>query len=126
MVNLPSLSVIEKILERDPAEEMTKAFALFDEDATGKISLKNLKKVARDIDEDVDEEELLDMIKEFDTDGDGQINQEVRIGHTLNGMRTYSMYACLPSAHARTQTMRMSISELLATFVSTRNECTQY
>ena len=68
--------VIEKILERDPAEELARAFQLFDDDHTGRITLKNLKKIAREIDEDIDEDELADMIHEFDRDGDGEINQE--------------------------------------------------
>ena len=71
-------TVIEKILERSPAEEMAKAFQLFDDDGTGKITLKNLKKIAREIDEDIDEDELSDMIKEFDLDGDGEISEVKR------------------------------------------------
>jgi len=36
-----------KILNRDPAEDIDKAFKLFDDDQTGGVSFKNLKMVAK-------------------------------------------------------------------------------
>lgn len=64
--------VAEKIMDRDPMEEIKKAFALFDDDGTGKISLRNLRRVAKEIGENVDDEELQGMIDEFDLDQDGE------------------------------------------------------
>ena len=48
----------EKMLSRDPMTDLKRAFALFDDDRTGRISLKNLKRVAKELGESLGDEEL--------------------------------------------------------------------
>ncbi|PHJ22145.1 centrin [Cystoisospora suis] len=75
-----------KMQERDPREEILKAFRLFDDDETGKISFKNLKRVSKELGENLTDEELQEMIDEADRDGDGEINEEefIRIMRKTN------------------------------------------
>ena len=63
----------QKMAERDPREEMLKAFRLFDDDETGKISFKNLKRVAKELGENMTDEEIHEMIEEADKDQDGYV-----------------------------------------------------
>lgn len=77
-----------KMAEKDSKEEILKAFRLFDDDNSNTISFKNLKRVARELGENLTDEELQEMIDEADRDGDGEINQE----EFLRIMKKTSLY----------------------------------
>lgn len=65
-------SVGEKIVNRDPLDEIRRAFKLFDDEGTGKISLRNLRRVSKELGENLTDDELRAMIEEFDLDEDGE------------------------------------------------------
>lgn len=77
-----------KMAEKDSNEEILKAFRLFDDDETGKISFKNLKRVAKELGENLNDEELQEMLEEADLDGDGEVNEE----EFLRVMKKTSLY----------------------------------
>ncbi|XP_043825480.1 centrin-4-like [Dromiciops gliroides] len=65
-----------KMSEKDEKEEILKAFKLFDDDGTGSITLKNIKRVAKELGENLSDDELQEMLDEADRDGDGEVNEQ--------------------------------------------------
>merc|ERR1711912_229729 len=53
-----------KMGEKDTREDIEKVFKLFDDDNTNKISFRNLARVAEELGENIDDEELQDMINQ--------------------------------------------------------------
>ncbi|TKC49643.1 hypothetical protein EI555_007891 [Monodon monoceros] len=94
-----------KMSEKDEKEEILKAFKLFGDDNTGSISLNNIKGVAKELGENLTDDELQinftylfhisylhvilqEVLDEADHDGDGEINEE----EFLRMMRKTTLY----------------------------------
>ena len=65
-----------QVREADTEEEIREAFKVFDKDGNGFISAAELRHVMTNLGEKLTDEEVDEMIREADIDGDGQINYE--------------------------------------------------
>jgi calmodulin len=62
--------------DRDNEEDMMNVFRVFDKDGNGYITAAELKQAMESLDEVVTDEDIEDMIREADTNGDGNVNYE--------------------------------------------------
>ena len=71
------LIMMSKHIEDTNGEETLRdAFRLFDKDGNGYISAAELRNVMTNLGEKLTDDEIDEMVKEADTDGDGEINFE--------------------------------------------------
>lgn len=62
--------------ECDSEEELREAFRVFDKDGNSFISAAELRHVMTNLGEKLTDEEVNEMIREADIDGDGQVNYD--------------------------------------------------
>merc|ERR1712150_234792 len=77
-IDFPEFLVMmaRKMKDTDSEEEMKDAFRTFDKDVNGFISKAELINIMDNLGESLTEEEVTEMIKEADIDGDGEVNYE--------------------------------------------------
>ena len=66
----------KRVNDKDSRANINKIFALYDDERTGFISTKNLRRVASELGENVTNEELEELIRRADNDGDGLVSEE--------------------------------------------------
>ena len=66
----------EKLHEKGTREDVLKIFELFDEERLGKITFRNLRRIATEVGENLSDDQLREMIDEADRDGDGALSFE--------------------------------------------------
>jgi len=70
----------KNMTDRDNEEDLKEAFKIFDADSSGSITREELKDTLQSVmggtEESLQEDEIDELIKEADIDGDGQVNYE--------------------------------------------------
>lgn len=55
---------------------MKKVFAFFDDEKTGFVSAKNLRRIVKQLGQNIDEQELQEMVDKADLDNDGLVSED--------------------------------------------------
>ncbi|XP_066316287.1 calmodulin-like protein 4 [Miscanthus floridulus] len=82
--------IARKMKDGDGDEELKEAFEVLDKDQNGFISPVELRTVMTNLGEKMTEEEVEQMIREADTDGDGQVNYDEFVLMMKNAERKIS------------------------------------
>ncbi len=100
-----------KMKDSDSEEEILEAFKVFDKDGNGFISAAELRHIMTNLGEKLTDEEVDEMIREADVDGDGQINYEEFVKVSLVSPLQANQ-ASLPASMTRPGALRfVSIAE---------------
>jgi centrin-1 len=68
--------ILNKMAERPNQEDLRKAFRLFDQGAKKRIDMTDLRRIADQIGEQIEDDELDEMIRMADHSGTGEVSQE--------------------------------------------------
>lgn len=79
-----------RISEKDSRDDVRKVFNLFDDEKTGYISIKNLRRVAKELGETIEDSDLQEMIERADADNDGLVSEEEF--YSIMTKKTFSWY----------------------------------
>ncbi|KAL2019393.1 hypothetical protein VTK56DRAFT_9684 [Thermocarpiscus australiensis] len=76
--NLSAIQAITGTLirQRDPREEMRRAFRLFDVDNKGMITVEDLRRVCAQVGNNIPDSDIVSMIEEFDASGKGGVDED--------------------------------------------------
>jgi Ca2+-binding EF-hand superfamily protein len=66
----------KRMKDTDNEEEIKEAFLIFDKDQDGYLTPRELRQVMLNLGEKMTDEEIIEMIKEADLDGDGKLNYD--------------------------------------------------
>jgi calmodulin len=83
-----------KMKDSDSEDEIKEAFRVFDKDGNGFISAAELRHVMTNLGEKLTDEEVDEMIREADIDGDGQVNYEGKWDF-VTFWPSYSTFKCV-------------------------------
>ena len=65
-----------RISDKNTRDDLKRVFNLFDDGRTGEIKVENLKRVARELGEEISDEELKEIVQRADLDGDSKLTFE--------------------------------------------------
>jgi centrin-1 len=80
------ISMLSSTDKKDTKEDIMHVFNLFDHDASGKITLEDLRRVADELGEQITDEELRNMIARADTNEDNAISKDEFLAIMLRSM----------------------------------------